>query len=44
MFFKQLKLAADKAKYFNSSIENNITTISLNYPERKEPRGTSSSA
>jgi enoyl-CoA hydratase/carnithine racemase len=37
MYFNELKLAAYKAKYFNYSVENNIATISLNYPERKNP-------
>jgi enoyl-CoA hydratase/carnithine racemase len=37
MYFKELKLAEYKAKYFNYSAANGIATISLNYPERKNP-------
>src|SRR6266511_791409 len=35
--FKELKLADYKGKFISYGVENGIATISLNYPERKNP-------
>lgn len=37
MYFKELKLADYRAQHFNYAVADGVATISLNYPERKNP-------